>query len=126
MEGKGFYDRHSLAQRSAGGLGIPLLERAVEALPAFEHGVAPVVVADFGAAGGRNELAPMNVAIDGLRARGVDGAIVVVHTDIPGNDFTTLFDNLEHDPGTYLGARDARPSARRAHHVRRPRLRRGP
>lgn len=102
MAGHGYYDAHALAQSSAGGLGLPLLERAVEAvsLPAAGQ---PLVIADLGSAGGHNELAPMAVAIDRLRnARGHRAPIVVVHTDIPTNDFTTLFQTIERDPGTYL------------------------
>ena len=65
----------------------------------------PCIVADFGAAGGRNELEPMAVAVQGLRAGGVSGPIVVVHTDIPTNDFTTLFETIE-KPDTYLAEPD--------------------
>src|SRR5215471_6516416 len=103
MEGSGFYDRHSLAQRSAGSFGLPLLERAVAALPEISEGELPIIIADLGAASGRNELIPIRLAIDGLRARGFDESIAVVHTDIPENDFNTLFENLEHSPDTYLG-----------------------
>jgi hypothetical protein len=105
MAGRGFYDAHSLAQRSAGALGIPLLERAVEGLPGPDELTTPLVMADLGAAGGRNELAPINLAIERLRARGV-GPISVVHTDIPSNDFTTLFANLRDNAETYLRAPD--------------------
>ncbi|HEY8215903.1 MAG TPA: SAM-dependent methyltransferase [Acidimicrobiia bacterium] len=105
MAREGYYNEHSLAQRTAGGLGIPLLERAVAAVPAAVAHL-PVIVADLGAAGGRNELGPMNVVIEGLRARGFDGPVVVVHTDIPGNDFTALFENIAQNPETYLRAPD--------------------
>jgi hypothetical protein len=59
-------------------------------------------VADLGAAGGRNELQPMTVAIETLRTAGVTAPITVVHTDIPTNDFSSLFETIEHDPDTYL------------------------
>jgi hypothetical protein len=106
MEGHGFYDQHSLAQHSAGALGLPLLRRAVEAVATLDTEPGPLLIADLGAAGGRNEFAPMAVAIDDLRAHGIDSPIVVVHTDIPTNDFSTLFENLEHDPASYLKAAD--------------------
>ena len=63
MEGQGAYDRHSLAQHSAGGFGIPLLERALAELVVPPEGRSPLLVADYGAAGGRNELGPMSVAV---------------------------------------------------------------
>jgi hypothetical protein len=101
MMGHGVYGRHSLAQHSAGGFGLPGLERAARAA-ARARGAEPVVVADLGAAGGRNELQPMTVAIETLRDAGVTAPITVVHTDIPTNDFSALFETVEHDPDTYL------------------------
>src|SRR4029079_2805348 len=100
MTGAGDYSRHSLAQHSAGGLGLPLLERAVaDAANSWSGADEPIVIADLGAAGGRNELAPMAAAVAGLRANDLDGPVVVVHTDIATNDFTTLFETVEQDPG---------------------------
>lgn len=103
MEGHGLYSEHSLAQHSAGEYGMPALARAVDAV-APTLGEAPVVViADLGAAGGRNELGPMAAAVTGLRDHGIAAPVAVVHTDIPSNDFTTLFETVEHSPHTYLG-----------------------
>ena len=44
----------------------------------------------------------MAEAIVGLRAHGIRNPVVVVHTDIPTNDFTTLFDTIEQAPSSYL------------------------
>jgi hypothetical protein len=106
MAGHGEYDHHSLAQHTAGRYGLPMWERAIADVQALVARDRPVTVADLGAAGGRNELPQMRAAVEGLRASGVDAPIVVVHTDIPTNDFTTLFETIEHDPNTYLGAPD--------------------
>ena len=107
MTGSGDYSRHSLAQHSAGGLGLPLLERAVaDAANSWSGADEPIVIADLGAAGGRNELAPMAAAVAGLRANDLDGPVVVVHTDIATNDFTTLFETVEQDPDSYLRGPD--------------------
>jgi hypothetical protein len=109
MEAGGEYSRHSLAQHSAGGLGLPLLGRAVAGVApgvaALPAGV-PVFVGDFGAAGGRNELTPMATTVEGLRSGGIRAPIVVVHTDIATNDFTTLFKTVEESPDTYLRTPD--------------------
>jgi hypothetical protein len=52
---------------------------------------------------GPNSLAPMAVAIGALRERvGPNRAISVVHTDLPGNDFSALFETLADDPDSYL------------------------
>ena len=49
----------------------------------------------------------MGAAIDVLRERaGRERAISVVHVDLPGNDFTALFETLRSDPRSYL-QRDA-------------------
>ena len=102
MEGHGAYDQHSLAQHSAGSFGMPLLERAIHDLAPLARDDRAVTVADLGAAGGRNELDPMGAAIAGLRSGGVSAPVLVVHTDIPTNDFTTLFETIENSPNTYL------------------------
>lgn len=102
MMGLGVYGRHSLAQHSAGGFGLPGLDRAARSAAAAVHGAEPVVIADVGASGGRNELQPMTVAIETLRDAGVSAPITVVHTDIPTNDFSALFEAVEHDPDTYV------------------------
>jgi hypothetical protein len=101
MEGHGFYDHHSLAQHSAGSFGFPLLQRAATSLP-LDDAPGALVIADLGAAGGANELEPMRLAIEVLRGRGTERPISVVHTDIPSNDFSTLFENVEQSAGTYL------------------------
>jgi hypothetical protein len=102
MEGHGAYDEHSLAQHSAGSYGMPLLERAIGELASLAHADRAVTLADLGAAGGRNELEPIGAAITGLRSGGVTAPVLVVHTDIPTNDFTTLFETIEQSPNTYL------------------------
>jgi SAM dependent carboxyl methyltransferase len=103
MEGQGGYNRNSRVQ--AGGLSasLPMFERAAWAakVPA---GSQPVLIADYGCSEGRNSLAPMRAAIGVLRERvGRDHAISVVHTDLPENDFTVLFQTLLSSPESYLG-----------------------
>ena len=104
MQGGGFYAAHSHPQRGAASFGFPMLERAC-AEAGLPPAGAPIVVADMGAAQGRNELEPLTLAVRGLAARRAEGSpIVVVHTDLPGNDFGSLFARVEGDPGSYLRA----------------------
>jgi hypothetical protein len=85
----------------AGELGLELLARAAAAVPAPGDGLC--VIADYGASEGHNSLAPMRTAIRALRARLPAGApVTVVHTDLPGNDFRSLFTVLDQDPESYL------------------------
>jgi hypothetical protein len=44
----------------------------------------------------------MAAAIARLRDRGVAAPVTVVHTDIPSNDFSTLFETVDQSPHTYL------------------------
>src|SRR3546814_20188027 len=58
-------------------------------------------------------MAPMRAAIEALPVRtGEDRAVEVVHTDLPANDFTSLFTTSDDDPGRYLsGESNVFPSA---------------
>ena len=63
----------------------------------------PIVIADYGAAGGNDSLKPLSRAIDVLRRRTRhDHPILVAHTDSPENDFTALFKTLADDDDSYL------------------------
>src|ERR671921_1953209 len=106
MKGHGFYNEHSRPQQKADSLGLPLLERAVGEMT-VPHGPEPATVADFGAAQGRNSLEPMRLAVGKMRRRtSVSTPIVVVHTDLPQNDFGSLFVLVEGSPESYLRSVD--------------------
>jgi len=101
MEGKGFYNRHSRPQRGAVSFGLPLLEHAVGAVLLRDPG-GVLQVADYGVAGGNNSMEPMRTIVDGIRRRSPgDLAVSVFHTDLPTNDFDTLFTLLA-SPASYL------------------------
>ena len=102
MKGHGFYNEHSRPQQKADCLGLPLLERAVDEM-IVPRGKEPAAVADFGAAQGRNSLEPMRLAVEKLRRRTtISTPIVVIHTDLPQNDFGSLFTLVEASPESYL------------------------
>ena len=102
MKGHGFYNEHSRPQQKADSLGLPLLERAVGEMT-VPQGAEPATVADLGAAQGRNSLEPMRLALEKMRRRtAVSTPIVVVHTDLPQNDFGSLFALVERSPESYL------------------------
>ena len=106
MKGHGFYNEHSRPQQKADSLGLPLLERAVGEMT-VPHGREPATVADFGAAQGRNSLEPMRLAVGKMRRRtSVSTPIVVIHTDLPQNDFGSLFVLVESSPESYLRSVD--------------------
>ena len=101
MQGEGAYGRHSRIPAAGGGMAIPMLEHAARRI-ALEAGGRPIVVADYGSSDGKNSLAPMRAAITVLRERiGRERPIIVCHTDLPGNDFSTLIGLIESDPESY-------------------------
>lgn len=98
MRGGGFYNRHGWSQAAGISAALPALERAAAAVPIE----APLIVADYGSSQGRNSLRPMQIAIETLRARAPKLPITVIHTDQPGNDFSSLFALLNDSPDSYL------------------------
>ena len=106
MEGGGFYNRHSDLQAAGIELILPLLETVVGAVVADGPAQAPLVIADYGSSQGRNSMRPVGAAIDRLRARfGAERPVEVIHTDLPSNDFASLFTTLHEDASSYLANR---------------------
>src|SRR5579871_674544 len=104
MEGRGVYNANSALQAQGGLLGLQLLEKAAAEIAPYDGSTA-IVIADYGSSEGRNSLAPMRAAIRILRERfGPERPIVVTHTDLPANDFSSLFELVETSPESY--ARD--------------------
>jgi len=102
MEGRGAYNRSSSVQAAGLAPAVPWLTEAARLVPLGAPDV-PLIVADYGSSQGRNSLAPLGAAIGVLRERaGADRPIAVVHTDLPGNDFSALFQTVATDPGSYL------------------------
>jgi hypothetical protein len=102
MEGKGFYNKYAAIPAAGGALALPLLEQAARLID-LGYDDRPIVIADYGSSEGKNSLAPMRAAIAVLRARaGLQRPIFVYHTDLPANDFNTLFEVLESHPDSYV------------------------
>ena len=79
-----------------------LFEQAAKVVP-LPAPPQPIVIADYGAATGRNSLPPICAAIAVLRTRTAhEHSVLVVHTDDPVNDFTAMFRTLTDDPDSYL------------------------
>src|SRR5215468_7252928 len=95
MEGKGFYNKNAAIPAAGGVLALPLLEQAARLIN-LDIDNRPIVIADYGSSEGKNSLAPMRAAIAVLRARaGRQRPIFVYHTDLPANDFNSLFEVVE-------------------------------
>ena len=90
----------SAQQAEAAAAAAELLRVAAAEVPL--PATAPVVIADYGAAEGRMD--PLRTAVAELRRRDDERAIVVVHTDLPGNDFQSLFEVVANHPDSYRGS----------------------
>lgn len=102
MEGHGAYNRSSSVQASGSSPAVPLLENAAR-LVDLDGCASPLVIADYGSSQGRNSFAPISAAIRCLRERvNSEHAISVIHTDLPNNDFSALFNALTTDERSYL------------------------
>jgi hypothetical protein len=110
MEGDGFYNRHSAIQ-AAGITHLSSLWRIACNTVVLAN--PPLVIVDYGSSQGRNSMSPIRSAIEILRARGgSEVPIEVIHTDLPSNDFSALFDALKSDPDSYLSrTSDVYPAA---------------
>jgi hypothetical protein len=81
---------------------IDLFEHAADTVP-LPKPPQPIVIADYGASTGHNSLAPISAALPVMRNRTrPEHSILVVHTDVPDNNFTAMFETLADDPDTYL------------------------
>jgi hypothetical protein len=102
MEGHGAYNRSSRVQAAGSLPAAALLDEAARQVP-LSIDPEQIVIVDYGSSEGHNSLAPITLAIRILRERiGRERAILVVHTDLPGNDFGALFQTLASDPDSYL------------------------
>ena len=102
MEAHGSYNRNSRVQAAGLLPAVQLFEHAA-ARAALALDPEPILIADYGSSAGHNSLAPVRQAIQTLRKRtGRERAISVVHTDLPSNDFSGLFELLDTNPESYL------------------------
>jgi hypothetical protein len=101
MQGHGYYNAHSELQARSAQASDPILDTALRevAVPA----TGAITLADFGSSQGRNSLRPMGRALSALIARaGAERDFVVIHSDQPHNDFTSLFTLLQESEDSYL------------------------
>jgi hypothetical protein len=106
MLGHGFYNKHSHEQAKANTCGLPLIIEAINQIDLRQIG-SEFRIADYGSAQGENSLLPIKTAIAQLTTRvaktgRTEIPITVTHTDLPTNDWTTLFQTVLCSPDSYL------------------------
>ncbi len=101
MLGHGFYSKHAQAQAAANRFGLDLIQQAIHQVDFARVGDV-FRIADYGAAQGHNSLLPIKAALSAVRARGCTLPVAVTHTDLPTNDWTTLFQTVLSSPESYV------------------------
>ncbi|CAF1161730.1 unnamed protein product [Adineta steineri] len=92
----GSYNSHSLPQRALIESSKPFIEKAIEILN-ISSGESPVIIADFGSSHGSNSMHVIKSIIDYIQALNkTDRQFLIVHIDLPTNDWKSFFDILNH------------------------------
>src|SRR5262245_11620126 len=104
MKAGGYYDAHSEYQRRVIEGGNELIEETVAGL-GLESPDGAVTVVDYGAGTGATSAGAMETALSAIRGRDPTRALEAIHNDVPGNDFTGLFENVAGEGG-YLRSVD--------------------
>ncbi len=91
MKGEGFYNAHSSEQRAAIDAFLPWLMEAIMRLPV--EAAIPLTLLDLGSAEGGNAIYVMRELAAAIRAR-TESPIQVCFSDLPTNDYNSLFRNL--------------------------------
>jgi hypothetical protein len=109
MLGHSFYNKHSHEQAKANTYALPLIVEAIARIDLAQIG-SEFRIADYGSAQGQNSLLPMKTAIGQIRmaaakSSGTTIPIDVTHTDLPTNDWTTLFQTVLFSPDGYMAGK---------------------
>ena len=103
MEGDGSYNRHSSFQADGRSVAIPKLSEAAQYLTINQNNNA-IIIADYGSSQGKNSIEPIAAAVKILKDRTDNNKnISIYHTDLPNNDFNTLFNLFDSRKTDYFG-----------------------
>ena len=91
MRGAGYYSQRTAGAKHAIDSIKPLIDSAVSQLP----DTAIIRFADFGAADGGTSAEMWHHVISSLRKGGDNRQIEIIYTDLPSNDFSTLFKTMQ-------------------------------
>ncbi|CAF3331947.1 unnamed protein product [Rotaria sp. Silwood2] len=93
------YNSNSCPQMHAIELSIPFIQRAIEVLDLSSlPSTQLLIIADFGSSHGLNSMYAMKIIIEYLKtSKNKQRSILVIHNDLPTNNWTILFDLLNKD-----------------------------
>ncbi|RAZ90869.1 SAM-dependent methyltransferase [Mesorhizobium hawassense] len=90
MRGAGYYSANTVGAKYVIDKVADLVVEAVAKMPRLADG-QPFAIADFGAADGGTSMDMMRRLVGAVRKTEPDRAISITYTDLPHNDFSTLF-----------------------------------
>jgi len=100
MQGNGFYNKNSELQEAGIERLISLWKNLVDTINLTTRAA---VIADYASSQGKNSLLPINIALNSILSRDLKpNSISVIHTDLPSNDFSSLFEMIEKNEKSYL------------------------
>jgi len=92
----GHYDSHSQVQKSIISQVAPLIASAAQSVPFPEKGHSYTLV-DYGCSEGKNSVMAMCIALEAVRKISPSQPFMIVHNDLPGNNFNKVFENVYSD-----------------------------
>jgi len=92
MRDAGYYSANTEGARHVIESCLPMMQDAVAAM---ELGDGPFTVGDFGAADGGTSLGLHRALVASVRARDPQRQVAITYTDLPHNDFSTLFRQVQ-------------------------------
>ncbi len=93
MKGGGYYSQRTRGAKDVIDNAVGMLEDAVAALPSRTTECS-IQIADYGAADGGTSKQAIYRTISALRDRYPQHQVTVTYSDLPGNDYSTLFRNV--------------------------------
>ncbi len=100
MRDAGYYSANTIGARHVIDSAIPLVQQAVAGM---EPGDGAFTVADYGAADGGTSLGLHRALVEAVRARAPGRQVAITYTDLPHNDFSTLFRQVQGGLGDLPG-----------------------
>ncbi|CAF5119845.1 unnamed protein product, partial [Rotaria sp. Silwood1] len=94
------YNLNSSPQLAAVEASIPFIREAIDVFD-ISSSSNPLIIADFGSAQGLNSMYAMKMIIEHLKKKDERCQILVIHNDLPTNDWISLFEVLNKDKSYY-------------------------
>jgi hypothetical protein len=119
MIGGGYYSANALGAKTVIDATKPWVNRALRALASVRSDM-PFAIADFGASDGGTSLELMRHIVRTVRGTFPQRAITLTYTDMPYNDFSTLFRRIHGSLGVAAAPADAHGTVAIAGVIARP------